>query len=96
MSLHVGDTTPPFTAVCSSAGTPANLAGASVKVHVRKPDRTVLVLDGSPGVNGNVAAAWPEALDQAGEWSAEVQVQYSDGGVQTFGPQSFVVQSQIA
>lgn len=96
MTMHVGDTKPDFTATCNSDGAPLDLTGATVKVHLRKPDRTVLVLDATADAQGRVVAAWPEPLDQAGSWQAEVQVTYSDQGVQTFGPQSFVVSREIA
>lgn len=95
-TYHVGDTKPDLTAVCTSDGAPVDLTGATVKFHLRKPDRSILALDATGGADGRVAAAWPEPLDQAGSWQAEVQVTYSDQGVQTFGPQTFVVATEIA
>lgn len=96
-TLHVGDTAPRFTADLTSGGVPVNLTGATVEVHLKKPDKTVVILAATGTAGGSVTgAAWGSVLNQAGLWSAEVQVTYSDSTVQTFGPKSLLVNPQIA
>ena len=97
MTLHVGDTAPRFTANLTSDGAAVNLTGATIELHFKKPDRTVATLAATGTSEGAVTgAAWGDLLDQAGSWNVEVQVTYSDGTIQTFGPQTFSVYSQIA
>lgn len=94
MPLHVGDTAPPFSAICTSAGVPVSLTGADVTVHLRKPDGTPTAMDATGADDGSVAADWPAPLDQEGVWTAEVQVTRGNQ-VQTFGPDTFFVAAQL-
>lgn len=100
MSLHVGDTAPRLTLTCTSDGVAANLTGATVVLHFKKPDRTTATLAAtvdSPTTAGKVTgAAWGSLLSVSGSWGVEVEVTYSDGTIQTFGPKSFYVSPQIA
>lgn len=99
-TLHVGDTAPPFTADLATGGAPVNLTGATIALHFRKPDGTVLTLPATadtPTTGGKVTGgAWGTGLDTAGGWTVEAQVTYSDGKIQTFGPKRFTVLPQIA
>ena len=93
-TFTVGDTAPALTGTVN-----ADLTGASVEVHLRKPDGTTLtkaatITDAATGAWSTPWAA--DDLDTAGVWEAEAQVTYSDSTVQTFGPVRFVVQPQIA
>lgn len=89
-----GDTAPALTGTVN-----ANLTGATVTLHLRKPDGTTL----SPTavVTDAATGAWSYSwqvgdLNTAGVWEVEAQVTYSDTTVQTFGPQRFVVVPEIA
>lgn len=105
MSLHVGDTAPRFTALLTSTknGTtsPANLTGVqSIVVAFRKPNGSSFTLPATadaPATSGAITAdAWGTNLDVAGQWRAQARVTYSDGTVQTFGPDIFTVAERIA
>ena len=96
MPYHVGDTTPPLKGKLSSDGQPVNLTGATLSVHVRKPDRSVLIISATGGADGIWTAPWPGPIEAQGTHRVEVQVTYSDGQVQTFGPASLGVQPQVA
>lgn len=96
MTFHVGDTEPNLSGVLTSNGQPVDLTNAQLEVHVRQPDETVLTIAATPGEAGAWSAPWPAPITQSGQLSVEVQVTYSDDGVQTFGPQTFLVYPQIA
>lgn len=101
MSLHVGDTAPRYTGTLTSDGAPVNLAGATIRLHFRKPNRDVLEMDatpdGDPTLGKVIGAAWGAGdVDQAGAWTVETEVTYSDATQQTFGPDAFYVERQIA
>ncbi|MGN6245093.1 MAG: BppU family phage baseplate upper protein [Motilibacteraceae bacterium] len=93
-TFTTGDTAPALTGTVN-----ADLTGASAAVHVRKPDATVI--DAPATITDPATGAWSYAwqvgdLDVTGAWAVELQVTYSGGEVQTFGPQTFYVQPQIA
>lgn len=103
MSFTLGDTAPPLTGTCSNQTgntlTPANLTGATVALHIAPP--TGAVLTKTPDIVSAAAGTWSYDwevgdLDEAGTWRVEVQVTFSDTTVQTFGPQTFYVQGQLA
>ena len=100
MSTFVqGDTAPPLTGACTTAGQPADMTGATGTVHVRKPDGTVLsrTATWTSQAQGAWSLTWqPGDLDTPGAYQAEVEVTYTGGAVQTFGPVSFYVQPQLA
>ena len=99
MALTVGDTAPALTGTCTSAGAPVNLTGADVALHIRKPDATVLSVGATltDAAGGAWSYSWaPADLDAAGTWKVEAQVTFSSGAVQTFGPETFYVNTQIA
>lgn len=99
-AFTVGDTSPDLTGTLTSNGTPVNLTGASLAVHVRKADKTtVITLTGAivDAPAGKWSAPWgANDLSQAGTHRVEVQVTYSGGKVQTFGPSYFTVNAQLA
>lgn len=90
----VGDTAPALTGTVNTS-----IVGATLAAHIRKPDRTVLTKTptATDAANGAWSASWAVSdLDQAGWWDVEVQVTFSGGTIQTFGPEQFYVQPQIA
>lgn len=99
-AFTVGDTAPDLTGTLTSNGAPVNLTGATLAVHVRKPDKTtVITLTGAlvDAPAGKWSAPWGATdLNQAGTYTVEVQVTYSGGKVQTFGPGAFVANAQLA
>ena len=49
-----GDTAPDLTGTCTSGTTPANLTGATLELHLTRPDKTVItragtIVDGAEG-----------------------------------------------
>lgn len=100
LTLTSGDTAPQLTMLCASDGVPADLTGATVAVHVRRPDGGVInragVLSVTP-TDGTVSLAWTTGdLTGVGAYLVEAQVTYSTGEVQTFGMPGFYVREQIA
>lgn len=90
----VGDDAPALTGTVN-----ADLTGATVELHLLKPDRTVLTVaaDVTDEAGGAWSYAWADGdLDQSGGWQVEAQVTFSSGRVQTFGPERFNVDPQIA
>lgn len=91
----VGDTGPSL-----EGDVNASLVGASVQLHIRKPSGEVLspaaTITGD-GSAGTWTYEWTAGdLDEAGTWAVEAQVTFGGGAVQTFGPNTFRVQPQIA
>lgn len=99
-AFTVGDNSPDLAGTLTSDGAPVNITNASLAVHVRKPDRTVITLTGAivDAAAGKWSAPWGASdLNQAGTWRVEVQVTFSGGTkVETFGPDYFTVNAQLA
>lgn len=98
-TFTVGDTSPNLSGTLTSGSVPANITGAALAVHVKRPDGTVLNLTGTivDPLAGSWSVAWGASdLSVKGSHDVEVQVTYSNGKIQTFGPQRFYVQPQIA
>ena len=96
-----GDTAPDLTGTCSSGTTPANLTGATLELHLTRPDKTVITRAGVvvDGAAGTWRYTWQTGELVAGTWAVELQVTYSGGGLQTFPadrPAYFSVRNQIA
>lgn len=93
-TFTTGDTAPALTGTVN-----ADLTGATVEVHLRKPDGTTVTKPAAiiDAATGAWSYSWALGdLTAAGVWECEAQVTYSGGTVQTFGPQRFVVQDQLA
>jgi hypothetical protein len=98
-TFTTGDSAPPLTGVCQSGTTPANLTGATVVLHIRWSDGTVITKTATvtDAPNGAWSYTWGASdITLTGPALVEAQVTYSGGAVQTFGPTSFAVQPQIA
>lgn len=93
-TFTTGDTAPPLTGSVN-----ANLTGATVTLHLRKPGQDVLTKAATitDPAAGEWSCAWaPGDLDEPGTWRLEAQVTFSGNTVQTFGPATFKVTEQIA
>jgi hypothetical protein len=95
----VGDTSPDLTGTLTSDGAPANLAGASLSVHIQRPGAGATITAAADIVDA-AAGAWSYTwatndLDATGTWEVAVVVTYASGKVQTFGPETFTVQAQL-
>ena len=93
-TFTVGDAAPALT---GTVNTP--LAGATVELHIRRQDKSVLTVPAT--ITDAAAGAWSYEwadgdLSVAGSWAVEAQVTYSSGKPQTFGPAAFYVRDQIA
>ena len=84
------DTYPPISGVCADEhGNPIDLTGSSVRFHMRHKDTDELVVDSAALIDtasaGEVVYDW-NIGDTAtpGAFSAEFEVTYPDGGVETF------------
>ena len=96
-----GDTAPDLTGTCTSGATPANLTGATLELHLTRPDKTVITRAGVivDGAAGTWRYTWQTGELVAGTWAVELQVTYSGGQVQTFPadrPAYFSVRAQLA
>jgi hypothetical protein len=90
----VGDTAKALTGVVN-----ADLTGASVELHIKRSDGTILTVPAvvTDAVGGAWSYSWAVGdLNVDGVWEVEAQVTFSGSGPQTFGPVRFVVQPQIA
>ena len=99
MTYHVGDTAPALTGRLTTAGVPKDVTGATLEVHIAKPDATVLTRAATvtAALTGDWSMAWQTGdLAQAGGYRVEVQVTYSNTTLQTFGYEWFTVEPQIA
>ena len=81
-TLTVGDTAPTITGTAS-----ANLTGATLELHIKRPDKTVVtkaaaIVDGAAGTWSATLGAGD--LNQAGTYYTELQVTFSNGKVQSF------------
>lgn len=99
-TLTVGDTGPALTGTLN-----ANLTGATVVVHIKRPDRTVVIKTATvtDALTGAWSIAWSAGdLSQAGAYTVEVQVTFSNFTIQTFGTDKrggavlFFVRGEIA
>lgn len=102
-TFTTGDTSPDITGTCTTevggVTTPANITGATLALHFRKPSGATVTKAGVivNGTAGTWSYTWVAGdLDEAGPWWVEVQVTYSGGRIQTFGPSSFAVTLQYA
>lgn len=98
-TFTVGDTSPNLSGTLTSAGAAVNITGATLVGHVKRPDGTVFNLTVTivDPLLGTWTAAWGGSdLTVQGSHKVEIQVTYSGGKIQTFGPQNFYVQPQIA
>ena len=98
-TFTVGDNSPNLSGKLTSDGVAVNLTGATLAVHVKRPDLTVVNLTGAivDAAAGTWTAPWGAGdLSVRGKHDVEVQVTFSGGKVQTFGPNQFYVGPQIA
>jgi hypothetical protein len=104
MSLTVADTRPDLTGTCSNTDpitnvtTAANITGSTLALHIRRGDGTSLTKVGSivSGPAGTWSYRWIAGdLTVAGAYRVEVQVTFSDGGIQTFGPATIYVKDEL-
>lgn len=95
MNRHVGDTAPALSGKVS-----ANLTGATARVHIQRPQGGTVIDEPAtiaPGTDGAFSYAFKDGdLDTAGVWTVELEVKFSDGSTQTFGPDLFLVDPQLA
>lgn len=98
--LTVNDTAPVLTGTVNAV-----ITGATLAIHVKKPDGTLINRAGT--IVSGVAGTWSLALqagdlNQSGVYLVEVQVTYSGGSIQTFAhntrsaPESFTVRNELA
>ena len=99
MSWHAGDTDPALTGAATDAGVAVDLTpAASCMVHVQHPDGTLI--SRAPTVTVGTSGAWSlpwlatELIE--GVYNVELEVTWSAGHIQTFGPVSFRVDPQLA
>lgn len=93
-SRFTGDTAP---ALSGSVNT--DVTGATIELHLRRPDRTVLTRAATvtDATTGAWSMDWQTGdLEQDGSWSVEAQITYSDATIQTVGPQRIFVYREIA
>lgn len=93
-TFTTGDTAPALTGTVN-----ANLTGATIELHIKRADGTVLTVPATitDAATGAWSYEWATGdLNVRGDWKVEAQVTYSDTTVQTFGPQRFFVVPQIA
>lgn len=98
-TFTTGDTSPALTGTCTSNGAAVNITGATLALHIRKPSGSALSKTGTivSGAAGTWSYSWIAGdLDEDGRWTVEVQVTFSGGAIQTFGPSDFAVQPQLA
>jgi hypothetical protein len=80
----VGDTLPLLTGTVS-----ADLSGATLEIHIARPDNTVISRTGSVVTPGAANSTWSFQLvggdlTLAGVYRVEVEVHFAGGGTQTF------------
>jgi hypothetical protein len=91
---YTGDNAPNLTGSVNT-----DVTGASIELHLRRPDHTVL--SRAAGITDAATGAWTmpwqaDDLTQDGRWEVEAQITYSNGTVQTVGPDSLFVYRAIA
>ena len=84
-------------ALTDKDGNALNVAGASARIHLLRPDGTVLDVPATL-TTGQATYSWQTGdLSVAGDWKGEVEVTYSGGKKQTTRPKfDFPVDNQIA
>jgi hypothetical protein len=99
MTWHAGDTDPALTGQATDAGVAIDLTPAlSCLVHIERPDGTLI--SRAPTITVGTTGAWSfpwqatELIE--GVYSVELEVTWSVGHVQTFGPVEFRVDPQLA
>jgi hypothetical protein len=103
-TLTVNDTRPDAVLSCSSDGVASNLIAATAVLHITRPDGTKITRTAPAGgftittaATGVCTYRWQAGdLTVAGVYLLEVQVTYSDAGIQTFGPQNVYVKDELA
>jgi uncharacterized protein YfaS (alpha-2-macroglobulin family) len=98
-TFFTGDQSPDLTGTCTSNGVAANITGSTIALHLKKPSGTITTKTGTivSGSAGTWSYSWQTGdIDEAGTWWVEVQVTYSNGKIQTFGPSAFAVVEQFA
>ena len=102
MSWTIGDSEPALTGTVTDAGIGVNLTTAlSSVVHILTPQPSIItrapVHGNQTTAPGSWSLAWqPTDLAIAGAYQAELEVTWTLGRTQTFGPVTFRVQPQIA
>jgi hypothetical protein len=96
-----GDTAPDLTGTLTSGTTPADLSGATIALHLTRPDKTVITRAATivTATAGTWRYTWQAAELVPGMWSVEAEVTYAGGAVQTFPAASqayFHVRAQAA
>ena len=99
MSWHAGDTDPALTGQATDAGVAVDLTSAlSCLVHILTPWGTLI--SRAPTVTVGTTGAWslPWQVGELieGVYSVELEVTWSAGHIQTFGPSTFRVDPQLA
>ena len=98
VTFTTGDTRRELAGQVLSDGAGVNVAGSTGELHIRRPDGAVLIV--TPAWTDTAVGTWsyawqPGDLALPGTWRVELQVTYSDNGIQTFGPYSFAVRPEI-
>jgi len=89
-TIKQNDTSPVIAATLKDAsGTPVNLTAATVQFHMRKIGGSTLKVDAAAtlvdAAQGSIKYTWTGSdTDSAGNYSAEFEVTYSDGTIETF------------
>jgi hypothetical protein len=100
MTWHAGDTDPALTGQATDGGVAVDLTPAlSCAVHILTPWGTLI--SRAPTVAVGTTGAWSlpwQTTDLANEgvFTVELEVTWSAGHVQTFGPSTFRVDPQLA
>ena len=98
MTFYVkqNDTSPSILATLKdAAGAAVSLAGASVRLHMRKIGFTQVTVDQAATIvtaaSGEVRYDWVAADTAAvGSYEAEIEVSYADGSIETFPNDGFI------
>ena len=95
--IKQGDTTPALKATLKDGdGNVINLTDASVRFHMRAIDATSSTVDAegsvvSPATGGVVQYAWASGdTATAGMYSAEFEITYGDGSIETFPNNDYI------
>ena len=96
-----GDTAPDLTGTLTSGTTPADMSGATIALHLTRPDKTVVTRAATivTAAAGTWRYTWQADELTPGMWSVEAEVTYAAGAVQTVparSPAYFHVRQQAA